>query len=176
LIILVDQDGVLANFDKAHAEKCRAKGFPDHIALEMRDYWQMLDGLTAEEIRAVLDVWHEPGFFADMEPIQGARDALFQMRSLGHDVFICTTPLKGHATCAAEKEKWIRDHIGREFTDHIIMTRDKTVVHGDILIDDKPLIEGLRKPHWEHIVFDARYNRSVMGKRRLTWENWNEVI
>lgn len=37
---------------------------------------------------------------------------------------------------------WIEKHFGHEFLEQIILTRDKTVVSGDILIDDKPDIHG----------------------------------
>lgn len=37
---------------------------------------------------------------------------------------------------------WIEKHLGYDFLDQIILTRDKTVVTGDILIDDKPDILG----------------------------------
>jgi hypothetical protein len=37
---------------------------------------------------------------------------------------------------------WIEKHLGYDFLDQIILTRDKTVVTGDVLIDDKPDILG----------------------------------
>jgi len=30
-------------------------------------------------------------------------------------------------------------------------------------------------PSWEHIFYDRPYNRD-MEKRRLTWENWKDVL
>lgn len=37
---------------------------------------------------------------------------------------------------------WVERHLGPEFLDKVILTRDKTIVSGDILIDDKPDILG----------------------------------
>lgn len=37
---------------------------------------------------------------------------------------------------------WVEKHLGHEFLEQVILTRDKTLIAGDILIDDKPDIVG----------------------------------
>ena len=37
----------------------------------------------------------------------------------------------------------MEEHLGSEFTKRVILTRDKTLVRGDVLIDDKPTIGGI---------------------------------
>lgn len=37
---------------------------------------------------------------------------------------------------------WVEKHLGHEFLEQVILTRDKTLITGDILIDDKPDILG----------------------------------
>ena len=44
--------------------------------------------------------------------------------------------------CVFFQYAWVEKHLGHEFLEQIILTRDKTVVSGDILIDDKPDILG----------------------------------
>ena len=39
--------------------------------------------------------------------------------------------------------EWVEEHLGRDWTLRLILTRDKTVVNGHILIDDKPKITGM---------------------------------
>lgn len=39
--------------------------------------------------------------------------------------------------------KWVEKHLGPEFVERIILTRDKTVVAADLLFDDKDTIQGL---------------------------------
>jgi 5'-nucleotidase len=75
-----------------------------------------------------------------------------------------------------EKYEWVDQHLGLAWVDRIVLTRDKTLVNGDILIDDRPQIEGAAKPTWEHVLYDQPYNRSETGKRRLTWANWRTVL
>lgn len=38
--------------------------------------------------------------------------------------------------------RWVDKHLGPQFVERIILTRDKTVVLGDLLIDDKDTILG----------------------------------
>lgn len=38
--------------------------------------------------------------------------------------------------------RWVEKHLGPQFVERIILTKDKTVVLGDLLIDDKDTIQG----------------------------------
>ena len=38
--------------------------------------------------------------------------------------------------------RWVEKHLGPQFVERIIVTRDKTVISGDLLIDDKEVIQG----------------------------------
>ena len=50
------------------------------------------------------------------------------------------------------------------------------MVYGDVLIDDNPYAkEGVRKPDWEHVFYTQPWNKDLPGKR-LTWENYKEVL
>lgn len=87
-----------------------------------------------------------------------------ELLALGMDVRICTSPLSQFENCVAEKYLWVEKHLGREATNRLILTKDKTLVHGNLLIDDKPLIQGAVKPRWKHVLFDAPYNRGVADR------------
>jgi 5'-nucleotidase len=98
------------------------------------------------------------------------------MLRLGHDVRFCTSHLFEYDYCVLEKYQWVEQHFGPEFVDRIILTRDKTLIRGNLLIDDKPQIIGIEKPTWEHILYDRPYNRDIPGKRCLTWCNWRDIV
>ncbi len=99
------------------------------------------------------------------------------MKKEGHEVFICTAPLSHYESCVLEKYEWTERYLGIEWTKRIILTRDKTLVKGDFLIDDKPEITGIITPVWEHIIYDKPYNRSVTSKKRLTdLRDWKSVL
>jgi len=37
---------------------------------------------------------------------------------------------------------WVKQHLGAEWMKRIIITCDKTLIHGDLLIDDKHAVTG----------------------------------
>lgn len=60
--------------------------------------------------------------------------------------------------CCQEKWEWVREHLGDEFLDRVILTRDKTVVRADLLVDDKPRITGAQHvsiPNGKSICFSG---------------------
>ena len=59
----------------------------------------------------------------------------------------------------------------------MIITRDKTQVQGDILVDDKPRVSGSRTPSWKHVLFSQSYNQGMEGKGRLSvWTEWADTL
>ena len=84
--------------------------------------------------------------------------------------------LPQYENCVLEKYHWVSEHLGPDWINNIILTRDKTIVRGDILIDDIPEPKGIEKPEWEHVLFDSPYNRHITGKRRMTWDNWRSIL
>jgi len=175
--ILVDMDGVITDFDKEFLERWR-KRHPDkpYIPLEERTTFYVKDQYPEELKPLVADILLEPGFFRDMLPVTGAKDALDEMEKMGFEVFICTSPLSIYKNCVLEKYEWVEKYLGSPWLKRVILTKDKTIVEADILIDDKPLITGVEnKPKWDHILYDRPYNRGI-DKRRMTWANWKDVL
>jgi 5'-nucleotidase len=70
--------------------------------------------------------------------------------------------------------EWVESRFGAGWAERTIITKDKTMVNGDVLIDDKPEVKGLCNPSWEHILFDQPYNQEVVGKRRImSWSDFD---
>uniref|UniRef100_A0A8C2FCT0 5',3'-nucleotidase, mitochondrial n=1 Tax=Cyprinus carpio TaxID=7962 RepID=A0A8C2FCT0_CYPCA len=84
--------------------------------------------------------------------------------------------------CVCPQYAWVEKHLGSEFLEQIILTRDKTIVTGDILVDDKPDILGVEpNPSWEHVLFTACHNKHLPpnpSQRRLqSWaDDWRGVL
>ncbi|XP_019512301.1 PREDICTED: 5'(3')-deoxyribonucleotidase, mitochondrial isoform X2 [Hipposideros armiger] len=187
LRVLVDMDGVLADFEGGFLKKFRAR-FPDQpfIALEDRrgfwlseQYGRLQPGLSEKAI----SIWESENFFFDLEPLPGAVEAVKQMANLENtDVFICTSPIKMYKYCPYEKYAWVEKHFGPDFLEQVVLTRDKTVVSADLLIDDRPDITGAEpKPSWEHVLFTACHNRHVQlqppGRRLHSWaDDWKAIL
>ncbi len=175
--ILIDMDGVIADFDREFLQKWRTR-HPDkyYIPLEERATFYVKDQYPEDLKSLVTEILREPGFFRNIVPVEGAKEALIEMESLGFEVFICTSPPSTYQNCVLEKYEWVDEVLGADWVKRIILTKDKTLVKADYIIDDNPAIIGVESvPLWEHILYDRPYNRGV-NKRRLTWENWRDVL
>jgi 5'-nucleotidase len=176
--ILVDQDGTIAHWGGGWNRRLDeygedARGIPRHRDQRTFD---LHAERTPEEIRIISDAMNTLDYSA-LEGISGARRALRQMVSQGHDVRIVTSPWPTNPTCASDKIAWVIRHYGRDWAKRVIITQDKTLVRGDFLIDDKPSISGAMEPTWEHVLYTQPYNTEVADKRRInTWSEWESLI
>ncbi|XP_074870823.1 5'(3')-deoxyribonucleotidase, cytosolic type [Carettochelys insculpta] len=187
LRVLVDMDGVLADFEGGILRAFRAR-YPrePHVELVERrgfsvreQYRRLREDLGAK----VANIYESPGFFLGLEPIPGAVEAMQEMIHMQDtDVFICTSPLLKYEHCISEKYSWVEKHLGPKFVERIILTRDKTVVSADLLFDDKDTIQGVEpKPRWEHVLFTCCHNKHLelqAPRRRLqSWaDDWRGIV
>jgi 5'-nucleotidase len=176
MIILVDQDDVLADFE-GHFISTWQKIYPDkfYIPLEQRTVFFIEQQYPAELRPLAQEIMDGQGFYRELPPKKGGIEAVLEM-STKNEVLICTSPRSQSKYCIAEKQEWVQKYLGEDWLNRLIITMDKTTVNGDILIDDKPIITGSRTPIWEHILYDMPYNRHIKDKRRLTWDNWREIL
>lgn len=177
-IVLVDMDGVQADLEGAFWREWATR-HPDlpqyadvqHLTFKIETRF---GDRYHEEVASILD---EPGFFAGFEPYKGAAEAMNAMVGRGWDVFVVTSPLLTNVTCGDDKFGWMDHHIGFGWSDRTIITRDKTLVRGDVLIDDKPVIKGRLTPTWKHVVFDRTYNHDAPSPYRMhDWADWEQTL
>lgn len=175
--ILVDMDGTIADFDQEFLQRWR-KHHPDkfYVPIEERTTFYVRDQYPDELRSLVSEILLASDFFEVMTPVPGAKQALEEMSASGFEVFICSSPFTNYNNCVLAKYKWVENHIGTSWVNRIILTKDKTLIKADYLIDDKPVITGAESsPAWEHILYDRTYNRHI-NKRRVTWESWKDVL
>lgn len=176
-IILVDQDGVLADQHGYFLELIKERR-PDIYETFHGEFlsYEIEKAFAPEHADSINALRLEKGFFANIPLIAGAKEGLTHLKELGYDVRICTAPTLEHQFCVPEKLAWIDEHLGREFTGRTILTRDKTLVRGDILIDDKPNIVGIYTPTWKHVIYDQPYNKHKDTQPRITWDNYGILL
>jgi 5'-nucleotidase len=179
LRLLVDMDGVIANWGLEFDRTLDAVGedglsIPRHM--HHRD-WDLTVGLSEPEQQILRSVMNDPGFYRRLEPVGGAKEALEAALDAGHDVHIVTAPYLSNPTCASDKLGWIEEHFGSDWLPRVVISTDKTLVHGDLLFDDKPKITGSMTPSWVHVLFgNYAYNRDVPGLRLNGWDDFVSML
>ena len=174
-IILLDLDGPVANFEQGFLELWQ-KQFPKEPFIPLKD--RITHSHTGQyPEKMVLKIYGTPGFFRNLKPVHGFKEAVQELEHMGHDVRICTSPLSEYRHCVLEKYEWVDEHLGKAAIDKMILTRDKTIVAGHILIDDNPEITGTMLPKWARVVFDMPFNRTVArAYPRMNWRTWKRTL
>lgn len=177
MIILVDQDETIAKFNDRFQELWKQL-YPKEVLIPLEEYAssRIAEHYPPELQEKVKAVYTSPGFILGLRPVEGSIEAIHEMIRAGHDVRICTAPLGAYQNCLTEKYQWIEKYLGDEFTRRVILTKDKTLIRGDVLIDDDYKIQGILTPVWKHVIFDRPYNRNVPGPRLRSWGEWREVV
>lgn len=181
-IVLVDMDGVIADWytglREVTAMLAPLRAIPDPLAdIPVPPTFIIATG-TDEAAELVRDAMAHGSLYARLKPIDGALEALTLMQDL-FDVRICSTPDVSNAACSSAKIAWLHKYVGIGLAKSAILTHDKTIIRGDVLIDDKPEIDGVHgsDPEWTRIVFDAAYNQDSPGPRMAAdWSNWRDIV
>lgn len=182
-VVLLDMDSVLVDWDEGFWNKWQDRSPIDRSLSHSIE--ECLIGDAGLEIQAK-EIYLSKGVFRDLVPMDGALKAMKQMEKAGLKLFICTTPIAGSEFCSQEKLDWVKNYLGENWVDRVILTANKTLVVGDILIDDKLPKEFLRHGRhattaWKQIVFDAPYNRKVESgvphcPRMFHWRDWQACV
>lgn len=129
--------------------------------------------LTKEQVFAPL---YDKHFWSLIEPIEGSVHNLKKLLTDGHDLHMVTA--SNYQTCAAKVERLLELFPFLDWN-HIILTSNKQMVRGDILIDDGP--HNLVGGKYIKFLFDRPHNRSFNEKehgikRVYAWDEiYNEV-
>lgn len=137
--IYVDMDGVVADFNKKLYE----------LAPELNE--MPLD-LKADYIDHICTTY--PTIFHELEPIEGAIDAVKRLDEY-YEVYFLSTPMWHVPLSFTGKRIWLEQHFGAMATKKLILTHRKDLNIGDYLIDDR-LKHGVDKFEGVHIHFGTR--------------------
>lgn len=171
--ILIDCDDVINNLCETWCgwlnQKYGTKIYYDEIT-----EWNMLNvfsGLTPEQIYAPLST---AKFWDTVEPRQDAQMSVKLLQSQGHEVYICTASY--YDTLKAKYEHFIRKQFWFIDWNHIIITQNKSMIIGDVLIDDKP--SNLENFNGKRILYTAPHNQSYLAFKNdvLRCDNWQDVM
>jgi 5'(3')-deoxyribonucleotidase len=165
--IAIDMDEVLSDTHTAKAALFAARG---HRWSDEELSGSKLTDIAPPE--AAADVEREMqmgGFFANIEPMPGAAEALEEIVR-EHEVFIATAAMEYPASCP-HKIAWMARHFPMVPLMNLVLCGNKSVIRADVLIDDSPRhfdgFEGIG------VCFSALHNRGQACDYRL--EAWADA-
>ena len=176
---LVDLDGVAAGWGHGYDTLAEQFGLlaEGGMLYHERTTWDLRQGLTERGLDITRQIMEYDGFYRNLPVIDGAQDAIERLQRTGHDVWFVSTPYLSNPSCANDKLAWVEEHFGPRLMAKTILTMDKTVVIGDVLIDDRPEISGVQAPTWKHLCFgEYGYSATTQSERVKTWYDVETTI
>lgn len=159
MIVLWDLDDTLVDWHARAVEGMLAREGIAHLADRVQTTFDMFHGLSDDERVLMQETLDEEGFYRHLAPKVGALEA-FHASAVEHQVFIVSTPWPAHPHASpSEKTAWVAEYLGADWVKRLILTHDKTLVRGDVLIDDRDVIRGALQPDWTRIYVDMPWNQ-----------------
>lgn len=131
-VILIDCDGVLVQFCRPVIDFINATAGTSYTLKDIKKDFRTLPGYSEETEKFI----RSEGFVKMIPQIEGARDGIESLRSLGK-VICVTSPYDKSRHWMPERMEVLKQDFGFK-REEVIFAKDKRYVHGDYLIDDLP--------------------------------------
>lgn len=170
LTVLVDMDDTLEGLLKAWIGELN-QVYHTNVKYEDATEWELsrvFPTLTEKQIYRPL-LLNE--FWGLVRPIDGAVENMRRLYEDGHDIYVVTA--SHYQSLAGKMERVLFKYFPFIDWEHVIVTSNKHLVHGDVLIDDG--VHNLLGGSYQKILMTAPHNRSfdaeAHGMRRVnTWD------
>ena len=173
--VLVDVDGVLADFNQAYLNVVNELMGTKYKVADLTE-WDMdlclkIPDKVAKAAEARIC---EPGFCAQLPEIEGAIHTVNRLSRVSDVVFV-TAPYPG-PHWVHERTEWLRM---RAESQKVVHTHHKEYVRGDCLVDDK--LDNLMKwsaawPDGLPVLYARPYNAGIKGWLRRDWTSLVEEL
>jgi len=171
--ILVDVDGVVADLHKAWLQRYNSD-YHDNLTSKEITRWAIHEFVKPQCGRKIYAYLMDPTLYDDVPVMRGAKKGVEQLRSDGHQVIFVSSGF------FPAKVKWLADNglaINFPYNDgrwdtlaDVVLTGDKSLVKGDVLIDDYPRnLNGQKKT----LLYDSPWNQDETRFDRVY--NWSDI-
>jgi len=175
LRLLIDLDGVCADF-YGRVVQWYNEDFTDTVKVSEVKSWDLNEHTYPKATHEYLiSYFNVPGFWENLEPIEGCISSLGRLHKAGHEIVITTAIPDDCKLGFWEKSNWIKRHLPFVGHDNLIGAQKKERVAGSVLLDDGP--HNLRDYEGLTCAMDAPYNQGVPADFRVkTWSEFEMVV
>lgn len=166
--LFLDMDDVMSDTGQAildlynhHFETKHSK-----VSLASNNLWEEE---MASQYLTIRDQLHKPGFFANLDVMDGAVEVVKELNNK-YEVYIASAAME-FPNSLKEKHEWLSQHFPFIHWKNMILCGDKSILKGDILIDDH--LKNLAVFDGQTLLFDAMHNQKTEGHQRV--KSWAEV-
>lgn len=152
LTILVDVDNVLEDLNTAWVNAINEKYGTSVIPNEIFD-WDIQKFFPTLTRNQVFSPLHTEEFWENLKPLNGSQKYLKQLIEDGHKIVIVTS---AHPDTIAHKHKFISRNFPFIPFKNTIITSQKQLICGDVMIDDAP--HNLKNGSYRGILMSASHN------------------
>ena len=164
-IILLDVDGVLVNHNARHLDALNETYGTSYAYSDITDFHYSF--MPQHHRDALYNLWHAADLY-DHDVIHEVQmEVIGGLREIGR-VMACSSPLEGHIS---SKYRFLLRYFDRR---DIVLTADKSLVGGTILIDDGP--HNIKAFPGHGIIFDQPWNQGVKAPRARTFEDIGPLV
>lgn len=157
-IVLVDLDGVCAGFDSHFWDRSVENGWEfdiDHPSKQTKRYFT--DHIPNKHHRnAARKMVDDSRWFRDLPVIPGAQEGLEELWRCC-ELWLCSKPLDADPFCMSDKQAWVKKHFPK-LADRLILTGDKSLIVGDLLLDDAPKTKWFQRAQWTPVIYTQPFN------------------
>lgn len=175
--ILVDVDGVLANYPEAAARVLSRESGKVIRAEDIRTFDVLQTIPNDVTLHAMCKrKFVQTGFCESIPVYEGAAEAIEKLRS-EHDVYFVTAPLVTSRAWLPERLEWLVKYFNAD-PERVVFASHKHIVSGDVLIEDNPenVTEWLNhNPNGLALLWDRPYNTNVAIKTTRV-SSWGEIF
>ena len=176
--ILLDIDGVVAGFAEHYLDTLhKLTGFRAHTHQIDRWHFHECEWFPKEAKRQVEAEIEKPGWCYGIPLLPHAIGLVGSLREIG-TVYAVTSPWASSKHWMYERTEWLHHRLGIRQR-HVVHTMAKSLVAGDVLIDDKPEnVEDWAQAHAKGrgILFTAPHNRLHELNRGVRASSPGDVI
>ena len=172
MIILIDADDVLEDLSPKWVAWLNAR-YGLNAPYETHTDWNMEHVFPTLSREQVYDVEMNEAFYATLEPLPGAVSCVRRLVDEGHSVYVVTTT--PYQIVRAKMEQVIFRYFPFLSWKNVILTSNKHLIQGDVLIDDG--VHNLLGGSYRKILMTGPYNKDfdAEGAGMIRVHSWDEI-